>query len=720
MPIGGGVNLGNAQGRISIDTSDLNNVRVASQRAGQEVERNLGRIGVGARQAQLGIEALAGAFGVGLGAAGIARFAVQSDALATAFRRQEVAARSLAGSQERLNELLETYDRVTGGTIDKATALADVTRLQAIGFADTAAELERFATAARGISLALGSSQDFIIGQLQLAIANQSTLRLDQLGLGVSEVKQRIDQLKASNKGLSDEMAYQQAILDLAIQKYGSLAKSAEANATGVEKLNKSLKDLRLELGEAASGPVSFIADAMRNWLQDAQRDIGLVISAVQTLKGELQSLGILPGPGPSFARGSIGQGAARARSSGGGVAAPRFTEEQTTLIRDWADSRNRIEREANAASLEANRQYGEQRASIERQYQTTVSREAEDFARQRARAEADFAEQIADIRQDAAKREARQAENLARQIAEARAGSEKRVAEAREDANERLVELEEDYNRNRERAARSHRERLLNAAARLDAQAVFEEQRRFAEESKNAEEAHKEQVDDLQKQLQERLDDERENLDDRIKQAQEAHDRQLRDAREADAERLADMQEDFEERKRLEDEDRVIRLQRMAEDHASQLAEMERQHALNLEQISRQAAEERAQLDEEFRKALAELDIQTDAWIARQKRITDAAIAEFDRFWGRLAENMMAMQGPSPRHPLITPGEFPRLTPQYNPLPGWERSRTSGSVNFNGDVSVSIMGSTNMGRDELKNIAVEAMTEALERMAFA
>src|SRR5687767_11577044 len=118
--------LGTARGRIVIDTSQLAQAQQQVQSASRAMSQALG------------------ALGVGFGAAQIARFAVEADKVATSYRRQSVAARELAGSQEQLNALLETYDDATGGAVSKAQALSDVVRLQAVGFADSAEELERF------------------------------------------------------------------------------------------------------------------------------------------------------------------------------------------------------------------------------------------------------------------------------------------------------------------------------------------------------------------------------------------------------------------------------------------------------------------------------------------------------------------------------------------------------------------------------------------------
>lgn len=289
----GAMNLGNAQGKILIDTSDLQRIQALTQQVGQTVARNLGQIDQGAKAAQQGLGSLSdtlgdisNAFGGFMRAIGLIQQGgsaiLQADALATAFRRQGVAAVSLAGGQAKLNALMAEYAETTGNAIDEATALGDITRLQAVGFADNTKELEEFVTAARGISVAMGSQIDYITGQLQLAIANESTMRLDQLGLGVDEVTTKVERLKAADSSLSGQQAYQNAILSIAIEKYGALATSAEAQATGAEKAAKAWKELQLQLGEDAGSTVGKI-------MEQLAKEIDAIAQKFRDLAGDIQ-----------------------------------------------------------------------------------------------------------------------------------------------------------------------------------------------------------------------------------------------------------------------------------------------------------------------------------------------------------------------------------------------------------------------------------------------
>ncbi|MCB0188523.1 MAG: hypothetical protein KDE31_29835, partial [Caldilineaceae bacterium] len=216
-------------------------------------------------------------------------------------------------------------------------------------------------------------------------------------------------------------------------------------------------------------------------------------------------------------------------------------------------------------------------------------------------------------------------------------AESNERIAETRAEGLARIAKLESDYARDRERAAGDHRDRLLSAAARLDAVAVREEQRRYATQQQEAEDA-----------FNERVASERQSIAERIEQEREGHEERLREARQADQERIADMREAQAEQQRLEDEDRAIRLQRQAEDHQRQLDEQARANAERLAQISTQAAQERAALDEDFLQQLASLNLYNQHWLDLQKAKEKESLLSFERWWDAVNEQINAtIQGP-------------------------------------------------------------------------
>jgi hypothetical protein len=333
---------------------------------------------------------------------------------------------------------------------------------------------------------------------------------------------------------------------------------------------------------------------------------------------------------------------------SGSGSSGGPNTGDRDKAISVWAQSAARIEREAGKARLDATRQYEQQRSEAIANYELGIARDAEDFARQRQRAATQLARQIADIQADAAKREADWQSDLV-----------ERVAEIRSDGNERLTELEANYNRDRERSARDHRDRLMTAAARLDAVAVAEEMRNYSRQQQDAAQAFQTQQDKLREDLAERLAQEHENQQER-----------LRAARAADQERIADLIQSQAEQQALEDEDREIQRQRREEDQARQLEQMDTAHAERLSQIAQQAAEERSALNESFVQELNQLGIHRDAWLDLQKKQQDLALKQFQTFWSQFNQQFPNRPGSYQDVPTPFPGnlgQFPTSFADFN-----------------------------------------------------
>lgn len=295
-----------------------------------------------------------------------------------------------------------------------------------------------------------------------------------------------------------------------------------------------------------------------------------------------------------------------------------------TDIIQQWATSVQRIEREAAEARLDATRQYEQQRTEAIADHERSIARDQEDFERSRLRAAEQLNRQIGDVAAESAKRQAREAADYA-----------ERVADLRKDTNERLQELEEDYQRSREQAAEDHRDRLLTAAARLDAVAVREEQKRYANQQQDAADNYTEQRSRAQEALDERLQDELKN-----------YEKRRQEGLAADAERIQDLRNNLAEQQRLEDEDRTIRLQRQSDDFQRQLQQQATAQADRLAQIDRQTAAERAALDEAFLAQLAEAGKYTQGWLNMQSERQRASLELFDAWWDEVNKRF-ALPGP-------------------------------------------------------------------------
>ncbi len=268
-------------------------------------------------------------------------------------------------------------------------------------------------------------------------------------------------------------------------------------------------------------------------------------------------------------------------------AAAEGMTPEQNQAILDWATGVQKIETDANEARLQATQQYESQRTQTIRQYELNLARDAEDYARQQARQAASLQQNIDQIRQDGAERQAQLVEN----------------------SNKQLAKIQDDFARQQQRAAQDHRLRLMDAAGRLDAVAVAQEQRNYAEHTQQA----------------------NEDQQSRIQQEQDTLQESLKAQQEADQKRIEQAQRNYDEQQRLQNEDHALRLQRMAEDHRAQLDEMDRQQGERLAQIDRQAAQQRQALDQAFAVQMKSLGIVvSDAWQRIQDTIQAGAIASF------------------------------------------------------------------------------------------
>lgn len=396
------------------------------------------------------------------------------------------------------------------------------------------------------------------------------------------------------------------------------------------------------QVGALASSNAAF--DAMNNTI--AQRNRAAMLGFMNFM---------VPSSAPSASSGADAGGAPGAPGAAGNAG------ERNAAIHEWAQSAARIEREAAAARLDAQRQYEQQRAQTVAQYNQNALREEADFQRGRARQLAAYQREIANVQAAAAKREAAW-----------QADYNERIADLRADGNDRLQDLERTYNRDRERRERDHRDRLLDAAARLDAVAVANEQRRYSREQEDAQTAFREQQAQI-----------RTDLAERLAQEQEAHQERLQAAREADSERLADMQRAFEEQIAQEDLERAIQHQRRAEDHTAQLAQMDSAHSERLTQMAEQAAQEKAALNESFVAQLNDLGIYNQAWRTQQAKAQEDSLKLFQQFWKAFNDQMPTLvdrpQAPYPGNVGQFPSSFADFG--FGPTPAATRAAAGGSV---------------------------------------
>lgn len=493
-------------------------------------------------------------------------------------------------------------------------------KLRALGVLGTLGRIGGVGLAA-GAGVALGIGATNAIGQ---ATGNE---RLANAGLG--DLGQILQKLLFNIAWFSNRLA--QIIVELGARLINAFGSQIDVAASLLAQLANATRSMLTAIGQFISGLGSLLPGGMG----DTLRERGAKLSAAATPNGRAGAAALAFAEQfrkdsnarlLAWSQSIIGNGSSDVGGGGGFTPPGDDLAERNKIISDWARATTQIEADAAQQRLQATQQYESQRSQTIAQYELGIARDAEDFARSRQRQAAQLAQQIADVQADAQRREALQIRDYT-----------EKIAELRQDANERVAEIEESYAEDREKAERDHRDRLMSAAARLDAVGVFEEQRRF-----------KNQQEDAEKAFGERLTTEQDNLQERLDEEKRGHERRLAEARDADARRIEDMRESLAESQTLEDEDRAIRLERQAQDHAAQLSQMATAQAERMAQISSQAAREKAALDESFQQQLSELGVHNENWLRLQQAKQDASIKLFDAWWEAVNKRFgSVVQGP-------------------------------------------------------------------------
>lgn len=730
MADGGGTSLGSAHGTVVIDaqvTQAAQQIAAFSQQSEKELQRVTNAV-----------NQLAGAFGVSLGAAGAAQL--------TRFIAGTITGAS--NLNESINKVSVAFDASSQEILEwsqnSATALGQ-SQQQALEAASS------FGLLFETMGLASGQSAEMSKGLVELAtdiasinnISPEEALQKLRSGLvGEAEPLRTVGvlldetsvQAKAMEMGLAATtsaltqqdkvLARYQLILDQTQITQGDFSRTSREMANQTRILNAEWADLQDTMGKTLLPGATLALQVINGYLADELRQLKELIAVWDALGAAMGRIAHLDfsGPPPKPLTGVTGGGGVGS-FSGDAQTAPDLVK----IDKAWADHFDKtaaMTKQANDALDQENNSYLARRARSEEQYQENVANSAADFAKGRMRAQEDYENSILDIMRAAQARDARLAEDHARDLARMQSDSAKRlsdlqedldrnnaqkrldsadkvaemaadhdkaIADKRQDSADRLLDIEKDYARQQEDATRQHQTNRLEAAARLDARALFFEDKRFEDEQAKATEAHQEKVDDektkLQKALdnlnesynekladeqkaldksiqqaneahQRQVDDEKEALQQRIDDANDAYTRQLADAKAADAQRITDMAAHFEEQKTREDEDQRDRMGRMADDHTAEMTQMDTEHGERITQIGKHAQDERDALDAEFRKQLHDLGVHNDAYdtaeAQHQKKIklSQAIFQEEEK--RQLADTQLAMLKILAANPLL------------------------------------------------------------------
>lgn len=255
------------------------------------------------------------------------------------------------------------------------------------------------------------------------------------------------------------------------------------------------------------------------------------------------------------------------------------YTEDQVEAFTEYHEELARIQDEAQQDRLEAEQNYQDERSKIIADHNQQLTRDQQDEARRLARAQTELERDITDARTQAVERESEIIRN-----------SQDKITNIHAEFQESEIKREEEFNRTRQRRMRDLQRGLREAAARLDASAVF----RLLQ-------ANRDRAQDEREGFNRETEERSRERDERVSQVQAEAQEQLQASRDAATQRIAEMREQFAREEAIRAEDRAIRLQRQQEDHQAQLAQLDANHAERLARIDTQAAQESDMLTQQF-----------------------------------------------------------------------------------------------------------------------
>lgn len=228
-----------------------------------------------------GLSMLAGGFAIQQAV----KFAAEMAQLNTQVERSAYAFEHFSGGAAQAAANMRAVQRASGGTLTtlEAQNVAVVGLTQKL--ASNSQELEKMTRIARGIVSVSPIIHDVetAFSQLGLTIANQSMLRLDQLGTSAVEVRAKMNELKAETKGLTDEQAFSDALMSILENKFNDLTSAAINQASGLEVLRKAWIDYRITAAESFG------------WFDKLARRMGQELNVETQLRGAQSLIESLP-----------------------------------------------------------------------------------------------------------------------------------------------------------------------------------------------------------------------------------------------------------------------------------------------------------------------------------------------------------------------------------------------------------------------------------------
>ena len=170
--------------------------------------------------------------------------------------------------------ILEAMTRASNGTIDRITLMTKANQALQLRVAKTPEEFAKLTRSAIALGQAVGENATQALDDLINAAGRRSTEVLDNLGISLSSVNERMEQLAQQQFGQAvtqldqaqRNSLFMAAALDVAAKQADKLGGATQDVGTGIEQQAAQAKNFKQELGELATIGLS-VGDSFIRWL---------------------------------------------------------------------------------------------------------------------------------------------------------------------------------------------------------------------------------------------------------------------------------------------------------------------------------------------------------------------------------------------------------------------------------------------------------------------
>lgn len=167
----------------------------------------------------------------------------------------------------------------TRGTMSDAQLMASAGDLMALGLAKTYDQVVRLTRVSSGLNMDMN--------QLVLTLANQTTMRFDQLGVSVDGFQAKVDKLKAS--GMSANDAFSEAFLQQAEQQLETVGNSADTSVGAFKRLDAAMANFVDSLKTSLTPALATAANAAAD-LIGGENDTSRLVDNLKTQERGIRS----------------------------------------------------------------------------------------------------------------------------------------------------------------------------------------------------------------------------------------------------------------------------------------------------------------------------------------------------------------------------------------------------------------------------------------------